>query len=85
MKVDVGDLRVHLSRYLVAAREGAEFTVTDRGKAIARIGPLNDPRPLERLIRKELVAPASNPKRPAQNLRVKCRGTVSDLVGEQRR
>jgi prevent-host-death family protein len=85
MEVGVRELRDHLSRYLDAVREGQEVTVTDHGKAVARLVPLDQPRLLDRLIAEGLVTPASAQKRRRTGRRIVARGTVSDLVAEQRR
>jgi prevent-host-death family protein len=85
MEAGVRELRDHLSRYLDAVREGQEVTVTDHGKAVARLVPLDQPRLLDRLIAEGLVTPASAPKRQRTGPRIAAKGTVSDLVAEQRR
>jgi antitoxin (DNA-binding transcriptional repressor) of toxin-antitoxin stability system len=65
-------------------RHGDEVVVTDRGRAIARLVPVSAERVLDRLIAEGVVTPARQPKgRPAKPIKTK--GTVSDLVGEQRR
>lgn len=84
MEAGVRELRDHLSRYLDAVRDGQEVTVTDHGKAVARLVPLDQPRTLDRLIAEGLVAPASVKKRPRPRP-IRTKGTVSDLVAEQRR
>jgi prevent-host-death family protein len=84
MEVGVKDLRDHLSRYLDAVRNGAEVTVTDHGKAVARITGLGE-RKLDRLIAQGLVTPARTSKRPWTGPVVtKPAGTVSDLVIDDR-
>jgi prevent-host-death family protein len=85
MEAGVRELRDHLSRYLDQVRGGAEIIVTDHGHAIARLVPLEQPRPLDRLIAEGLVTPAATRKRPRTSQPVVARGTVSDLVAEQRR
>jgi prevent-host-death family protein len=84
MEVGVRELRNHLSRYLDRVRDGDEVVVTDRGRAIARVVPVGGERVLDRLIAEGIVTPARQPKRPAARP-VEAEGTVSDLVGEQRR
>jgi prevent-host-death family protein len=84
MEVGVKELRDHLSRYLDRVRGGDEVVVTDRGRAIARVVPVGGERILDRLITEGIVTPTRRPKRPADRP-VKAEGTVSDLVGEQRR
>ncbi|MGE0879637.1 MAG: type II toxin-antitoxin system Phd/YefM family antitoxin [Acidimicrobiia bacterium] len=85
MEAGIKELRDHLSRYLDAVRDGQEVTVTDHGRAVARLVPLNQPRTIDRLIAEGLVTAAATPKRPSSRRRVKASGTVSDLVAEQRR
>jgi antitoxin (DNA-binding transcriptional repressor) of toxin-antitoxin stability system len=66
-------------------REGQEVTVTDHGKAVARLVPLDRPRPLDRLLAEGLATPGRVPKRPRKGPGISARGTVSDLVADQRR
>lgn len=58
--------------------------MTDHGKAVALLIPLHEPRPIDRLIADGLVIPAVAAKRRLDHSRIKSRGTVSDLVAEQR-
>lgn len=85
MEAGVRELRDHLSRYLDVVRDGQEITVTDHGKAVARLVPLDRPRPLDRLIAEGLATPARAPKRPRSARGIASKGSVSDLVAEQRR
>ncbi len=85
MEAGVRELRDHLSRYLAAVRQGEEITVTDHGRAVARLVPLDAPRPFDRLVAEGLITPASAPKRPRSGRGIAAKGTVSDLVAEQRR
>ena len=41
-RAPISDLKARLSRYLDMVRAGEEVIVTDRGKPIARITPVND-------------------------------------------
>lgn len=84
MEAGVRDLRDNLSRYLAAVRAGTEVTVTDHGKAVALLVPLHERRPIDRLIDDGLVIPAPVPKTQLNHSRVTSKGTVSDLVAEQR-
>ena len=84
MEVGVRELRNHLSRYLDRVRDGDEFIVTDRGRAIARVVPIGAERVLDRLIAEGVVTRARQTKR-RMTKPIKTKGTVSDLVGEQRR
>lgn len=83
--VGVRELKDNLSRYLKRVADGDEFIVTDHGKPVARLGAV-DPGTdrLSRLIAAGLVTPAASPRRPLPP-RIKAKGTVSDLVAEQRR
>lgn len=83
-EVGIRELRDHLSRYLDQVQGGEEVVVTDRGRAVARVVPMNGEREIDRLIREGLVTPAKMPKGPAPRP-IKTAGTVSDLVAEQRR
>lgn len=85
MEAGVRDLRDHLSRYLDAVRDGQEVTVTHHGKAVARLVPLDRPRPLDRLIAEGFATPAKSEKRSRPSKGIASHGTVSDLVAEQRR
>jgi len=80
----VRELRNNLSHYLECVQDGEEVLVTDRGRAIARVLPLSGERTLDRLIGEGRVTPATKPKR-ASSRAIKTAGTVSDLVGAQRR
>lgn len=84
MDVGVRELRDGLSRHLARVREGHEITVTDHGRAVARIVPIDEPTKLERLIAEGKVTPARRQRRPLPPP-IHPAGTVSDLVAEQRR
>ena len=83
-QVGIRELRDHLSRYLERVQAGEEVVVTDRGRAIARVLPIEGERTIDRLIREGVVTPAPRPKQAAPQP-VKAAGTVSDLVAHQRR
>ena len=85
VEVGIRELRNRLSHYVSAVSAGGEVTVTDHGKAVARLVPLEGGRRLERLIADGLVTPAPSAKAPRSRPRIDCAGTVSDLVAEQRR
>ena len=84
MEVGVKELRNNLSRYLDRVRDGDEVVVTDRGRAVARLVPVGAERVLDRLIAEGIVTRARQSKRPA-SAAIKTKGTVSDLVADQRR
>jgi prevent-host-death family protein len=81
----IRDLRDHLSRYLERVRAGEELTVTDRGRPIARLVPVDGPRTFDRLVAEGLVTPAGTRDRERPTTRVAATGPVSELVAEQRR
>jgi prevent-host-death family protein len=83
MDVGVRELRDRLSHHLASVKEGHSITVTDHGRPVARIVPVDGPTRLEILIADGKVTPAPRSKakrRPP----IKTAGTVSDLVDEQR-
>ncbi|HEY5854859.1 MAG TPA: type II toxin-antitoxin system prevent-host-death family antitoxin [Aldersonia sp.] len=84
MNVGVRELRDGLSRHLAAVRSGRTIAVTDHGRPIARIVPVDQPTRLEQLVAEGKVQPARRPKRPAPRP-LRARGTASDLVADQRR
>jgi prevent-host-death family protein len=83
-QVGVRELRDNLSRYLERVQHGENVVVTDRGRAIARVVPIEGERTIDRLIREGRIVPAASAKRPAPRP-VRGGGTVSDLVADQRR
>lgn len=80
----IRELRNHLSRYLERVQAGEEIVVTDRGRAIARVLPMDGERTIDRLIREGRVTPAKQRERTLPEP-LKTTGTVSDLIAEQRR
>ncbi|MEZ5239717.1 MAG: type II toxin-antitoxin system prevent-host-death family antitoxin [Microthrixaceae bacterium] len=86
IEVGVRDLKNNLSRYLSRVREGEEVIVTDRGQPVARLSAL-DPSTdrLAELIAAGVVRPAKRSTRSRPARRIRSRGSVSDLVAEQRR
>jgi len=83
-EVGIRDLRDHLSRYLERVQAGEEVVVPDRGRAIARMLPLRGERTIDRLIREGRVRPAPTQERSLPTPR-STKGTVSDLIADQRR
>ena len=81
----IRELRDHLSRYLERVRAGEELTVTDRGRPIARLTPVDGSNAFDRLVAEGLVTPAADRDRHRPVTRVAADGPVSDLVAEQRR
>jgi prevent-host-death family protein len=87
VEIGIRELRADLSRYIKRVREGEEIVVTDHGTPVARILPVNDNgrSKLDELIAAGILTPAprQGPRRPPNPIKTK--GTVSDLVAEQRR
>lgn len=84
MDVGVRDLRDGLSRHLASVREGHTITVTDHGRPVARIVPVDVPTKLEQLVAEGRVTPGRRTRRdlPAP---IETSGSVSDLIDQQRR
>lgn len=83
MDVGVRALRDGLSRHLAEVKRGQSITVTEHGHVIARIIPAGESA-LDRLIAEGRVRVPRRPKGPAPRP-IQAKGTVSDLVAEQRR
>jgi prevent-host-death family protein len=84
MEIGVRELRDQLSRHLAEVREGRTVTVTDHGRPIARIVPVQRLTKLEQLREEGRIQRARTRKNPAP-APLATPGTVSDLVSEQRR
>jgi prevent-host-death family protein len=84
VEIGIRELRDRLSRHLAEVREGRIVTVTDHGRPIARIVPVQRPSKLEQLREEGRVKRAPTRKQPAP-VPLTTSGTVSDLVTEQRR
>lgn len=83
-EVGVRDLHDRLSEHLERVTGGTEIVVTRRGRPIARISATDAVDPLEQLVRRGLIT-APKAARRAKQPRVNARGSVSGLVGYQRR
>jgi prevent-host-death family protein len=83
-EVGVRELHDRLSAHLDRVEQGTEIVVTRRGTPIARLSSVDRENPLDELVRRGLVTPPAKPRQP-KGPRVKPRGSVSGLVGEQRR
>jgi prevent-host-death family protein len=84
VEVGVRELHDRLSEYLERVERGDEVVVTRRGRAIARLSAVDGEDPLDDLVRRGLVRRPSNSRTP-RRARIEPRGSVSDLVREQRR
>ena len=84
-EVGVRDLKNNLSRYLARVRNGEEVLVTDHGRPVARLSPVEaSTSGLDALIEAGLAQPPTSDRRALPKL-IHATGTVSDLVAEQRR
>ena len=81
----IRDLRDHLSRYLTRVQAGEELTVTDRGRPVARLVPVDSTSIFDRLVAEGLVVPAVTRERGRPTTRIAATGPVSEFVAEQRR
>ena len=80
------DLKNNLSRYLDRVREGEEIIVTEHGRPIARLAALDQTTDrFAELVAAGVVRPPRSQNRQLPARRIKAKGSVSDLVAEQRR
>jgi prevent-host-death family protein len=81
--VGIKELRDGLSRHLAEVRAGRTVTITNHGRPVARLVPVEQPTALERLIAEGVVLPARSAKRSAPEP-LPIAGTVSDLLPDER-
>jgi prevent-host-death family protein len=84
LEVGVRELHDRLSEYLEKVVGGKEVVVTRRGKPVARLIPVEGEPPIDDLVRRGLIRMPKHARRPARP-RIEAKGSVSDLVKEQRR
>jgi prevent-host-death family protein len=84
MEVGIRELRADLSRFVRRVRAGEEVVVTDHGRAVARLVPIDGERKIDRMIREGLVTPAPNRGRRIAPKPIEGAGPLSDLVIEDR-
>ena len=92
-EVGVRDLKARLSEHLRRAQEGERLIVTDRGRPIATLGPVEEPQEpaypawLIELAAEGRVRPGVGGKPLGMQPRVKLKGgvTLSQVVIEDRR
>ncbi|MDQ3224009.1 MAG: type II toxin-antitoxin system prevent-host-death family antitoxin [Gemmatimonadota bacterium] len=86
IEVGITDLSDQLSRFIRVVRDGQDVLITDRGRPVAKLTGVDTPPALERLIALGVVTPSREPRTPIDVSRlIRTEGSVSDLVGEQRR
>lgn len=84
IEVGVKELRADISRWIEAAQHH-DVVITNRGMPVARLVAVGEHPALERLIERGLVRLPARPARPLDvGDLVQARGSVSDLVAEQR-
>lgn len=80
------DLKNNLSRYLDRVQAGEEVIVTDRGRPVARLAALDSSTDrLAELIAEGVVRRPRSTTRSRPAHRITPKGSVSDLVADQRR
>jgi prevent-host-death family protein len=85
MDVGIRELRAHLSRYVEQVKAGEEIVVTEHGRPVARIVPMNGERKRDRLIREGVLIPARRPKGELpEAISVKGDVRLSEIVLEMR-
>jgi prevent-host-death family protein len=84
VEIGIRELRDALSRYLDEVRSGRTLTVTDHGRPVARIIPVQRLTRLEQLRAEGRVVRGSQRKQPAPDP-VEADGIASDLIDDQRR
>ncbi|WP_232065381.1 type II toxin-antitoxin system Phd/YefM family antitoxin [Mycobacterium shinjukuense] len=87
MEVAVSVLRAELATWIERVRAGDEVIVTDRGTPVVRLVAVDSAPLLEQLTRQGVVSRPRSAVRPTARgaPRVRARGSVSELVSEQRR
>jgi prevent-host-death family protein len=84
--VGIRDLKNNLSKYIARVRSGEELVVTDRGTPVARLSAVDSPTDrLAELVAAGVVRPPTRRSRHRPRARIEAKGSVSDLVAEQRR
>lgn len=85
-EVGIRELKNALSKYLDRVRAGEEVIVTDRGRPIARLASVDASEDqLAELVAAGVVRPPAGSERHLPERRLAARGSVSELVAEQRR
>lgn len=85
--VAVSALRAELASWIERVRAGEEVLITDRGVPVARLLPVDAAPLIEQLTRQGVLSKPRRSQRPTASgvSRVRARGSVSELVSEQRR
>ncbi|MDR2896663.1 MAG: type II toxin-antitoxin system prevent-host-death family antitoxin [Propionibacteriaceae bacterium] len=82
--VGLRELRAQLARVIDTIKDGHSYTVTEHGRPVARLIPIENRSTYDRLVNEGVIQPATRtiprPKEP-----IVAKATVSDLISEQRR
>ncbi len=85
-EVGIRDLKNGLSSYIARVRDGEEVIVTDHGRPVARLTAIDESTDrLAELVAAGMVRPPTRATRRRPQQLTKTKGTVSDLVADQRR
>lgn len=88
-KVGIRELKTHLSRHLKRVRAGARLIVTERGRSIATINPIDAPADIEwahQMVAAGLARWSGGKPSGASNpVKLKGRRRASDVILEGRR
>lgn len=85
-EVGIPDLAEHLREYIELVRAGEEIVVTDGGRLVARLAPIDGRSDrLAELVAAGVVRPPIRKARAQRGHRIKATGPVSDLAADQRR
>ncbi len=82
--VGIRDLRDNLSRHLETVKEGAEITVTEHGRPVARIVPFKEPTRFEQMVADGRITLPSEPKGPPPEPAPNPGKPLSEIVIEMR-
>jgi prevent-host-death family protein len=84
MEVGVRELKQQLSRYLDRVAAGEEITVTDRGRAKARLVPIVEQGLLQQGIDDGWIRPAVRAGSVGQHRRLRSDHSTTDLLDQDR-
>ena len=87
MDVTISTLRAELASWIQRAQDGEEIIVTERGTPVARLLSVDTAPLLEQLTQRGVLSKPQRAGRPTASgtSRVHARGSVAEIVGEQRR
>jgi len=87
MDVAISTLRAELASWIERAHAGEEIIITERGIPVARLLSVDTAPLLEQLTQSGLLSKPRRSRRPTARgaARAHARGSVAELVGDQRR